>query len=385
MRDILEDSLQRVLADHVTPELLRACEGGDWPAALWRLLEDNGFTLALASEAAGGSGLGWSDVYPLVVAAGQHTLPLPLPETMLAAWLLDQAGLDVPSGPITVADTTRASGSNGASNAAVGVRATRAGTGWQLEGTLPLVPWGRVAAHVVLEVELDGVMQLALIGRAALDDPARCSVRHDLNLAREPRDTFTLTGAPVLAMALLPARLGTSPIRHYGAMLRSAQMAGAMERLVQQSIQYAGDRVQFGKPIGKFQAIQQQLAVLGCESAATAAGAAFAFEQAGSADAGLVAEFAIAAAKVRASEAAGQAASIAHATHGAIGFTYEHTLHFATRRLWSWRSEFGHHGWWSARIGAAVCRSGVPFWDSVTSGRLALPDKLSTTRRTETT
>jgi len=376
MRDILEDSIQRVLADHVTPELLRACEGGDWPEALWRLIEDNGFTLALVGEAAGGSGLGWSDVYPLVVAAGQHALPLPLPETLLAAWLLDQAGLEVPPGPMTVADTTGSLGP---------VQATRSGTGWHLDGELPLVPWGRFASHVVMEATLDGVVHLALIDRAALDDLTTCSVRHDLNLAREPRDTFTLTHARALALAALPAQLGNSPIRHYGAMLRSAQMAGAMERLVQQSIQYAGDRVQFGKPIGKFQAIQQQLAVLGCESAATAAGAAFAFEQAGSADAGLVAEFAIAAAKVRASEAAGQAASIAHATHGAIGFTYEHTLHFATRRLWSWRSEFGHHGWWSARIGAAVCRSGAPFWDSVTSGRLALPDKLSTTHPMETT
>jgi acyl-CoA dehydrogenase len=379
MRDILEDSIQRVLADHVTPELLRACEGGDWPEALWRLIEDNGYTLALVGEAAGGSGLEWSDVYPLVVAAGQHSLPLPLPETMLAAWLLDQAGLDVPPGPITVADTT---GSNGTT---CSLRATWSGNGWHLNGELPLVPWGRFAPHVVLEVFLDGITHLALIDRAALDDATTSSVREDMNLAREPRDTFMLNHAPALAMAALPARLGTLPIRHYGAMLRSAQMAGAMERLVQQSIQYAGDRVQFGKPIGKFQAIQQQLAVLGCESAASAAGAAFAFEQAGSTNAGLVTEFAIATAKVRASEAAGLAASIAHATHGAIGFTYEHTLHFSTRRLWSWRSEFGHHGWWSARIGAAVCRSGAPFWDSVTTGRLLLLDNLSTTHRMETT
>ena len=379
MRDILEDSIQRVLVDHVTPELLRACEGGDWPEALWRLIEDNGFTLALVGEAAGGSGLGWDDVYPLVAAAGQHALPLPLPETMLAAWLLDQAGLDVPPGPITVADTINSSDATGS------LRATRSGVGWHLDGELPLVPWGRFASHVLLEVVLDGVTHLALIERAALDDPTKCSVRQDLNLAREPRDTFMLTQAPALAMAALPARLGPAPIRVYGAMVRSAQLAGAMERLVQQSIQYAGDRVQFGKPIGKFQAIQQQLAVLGCESAAAAAGAAFAFQQADRADAGLVAEFAIAAAKVRASEAAGQAASIAHATHGAIGFTYEHTLHFVTRRLWSWRSEFGHHGWWSARIGAAVCRSGTPFWDSVTSGRLPLLHTPATTNRMEAT
>jgi acyl-CoA dehydrogenase len=206
----------------------------------------------------------------------------------------------------------------------------------------------------------DGRPQLALLALAGLPR------RDDMNLAREPRDSFDLRSVPAVACAPLPAALGARPIRLYGAMLRSAQMAGAMERLVQQSVQYAGDRVQFGKPIGKFQAIQQQLAVLGCEWAATSAGAAFAFEQAHGAGAGL----AIAAAKVRASEAAGKAASIAHATHGAIGFTYEHTLHFSSRRLWSWRSEFGHHAAWSRRLGAAICALDAPFWERVTSGEL---------------
>lgn len=357
MRDILEESIQRLLADHVTPALLRVSEQGTVPQALWNLIEDSGFTLALVSESCGGSGLVWADAYPLVVASGQHALPLPLPETLLAAWLLDQAGIKVPRGPITVADTT----------GAAGVRATRYGDQWLLDGVLPFVPWGRCAGHAVVEVQITGVLHVALVALAGL------SRREDLNLAREPRDSIELNATPAVALGPLPLTLGNSPIRLYAAMLRCAQMAGAMERLVQQSIQYASERVQFGKPIGKFQAIQQQLAVLGCESAATAAGAAFAFETA----AGEVAPLAIAAAKVRASEAAGKAASIAHATHGAIGFTYEHTLHFLTRRLWSWRSEFGHHGWWSRRIGAAVCASDHPVWHGVTSGCIEV---LPTTR-----
>lgn len=348
MRDILEDSIQRLLADHVTPTLLRESEQGILPQALWDMIEDHGFTLALVRESSGGSGLAWADVYPLIVAAGQHALPLPLPETLMAAWLLDQVDIEVPNGLITVADTT----------GTACVCATRSSGGWLLDGLLPLVPWGRSAGHVVLEVQIEGIAHLALVALAGLHR------LDDLNLARESRDSVELQASPAVAVAALPQTLKDGPIRLYGAMLRCAQMAGAMERLVQQSIHYAGERTQFGKPIGKFQAIQQQLAVLGCESAATAAGAAFAFDQAGSATAFL----AIAAAKVRASEAAGKAASIAHATHGAIGFTYEHTLHFLTRRLWSWRSEFGHHGWWSRRIGAAVCASDQPFWHGITSG-----------------
>lgn len=113
--------------------------------------------------------------------------------------------------------------------------------------------------------------------------------------------------------------------------------------------------------------------MLGCEWAATSAAAAFAFEQAE----GAGAELSIAAAEVRVGEAAGKAASIAHATHGAMGFTYEHTLQFSTRRLWSWRSEFGHHAWWSRRIGAAVCSSDAPFWEQVTAGHVDVLSSIS--------
>lgn len=352
MRDALKDSIERLLSDQVTPALLRASEQGAFAMPLWQLIEQNGFTLALVGEGHGGSGLAWADVHGLVVAAGRHALPLPLPETMLAAWLLSSAGIDVPGGPMTVGDTA------GDTAGGPPLRASRHGSAWQLDGVLPLVPWARACSHVVCEVAVDGLLHIALL---ALADVPRTD---DMNLAREPRDSLALRAAPALAVQPLPARLGPSPIRLFGAMLRSAQMAGAMERLVQQSVQYATERVQFGKPIGKFQAVQQQLAVLGCEWAATSAAAAFAFEQAD----GAGAELSIAAAKVRASEAAGKAASIAHATHGALGFTYEHTLHFSTRRLWSWRSEFGHHAWWSRRIGAAVCASATPFWERVTSG-----------------
>ena len=346
MRKILEESIQRLLTDQVTPEAMRLAESGEWPETLWNLIEESGFTLATVHENSGGSGLSWPDVYPIIFAAGQHTLPLPLPETMLAAWLLDQAGMAIPSGPMTVVDST----------GETLIQVERNGDGWQLSGTLHCVPWGRFAGYAVVEVELDKVRQFALIALAGLHQ------RHDLNLAREPRDTITLLRTAVIAMAPVPAFLGPLPIRFYGAMIRSAQMAGTMTRLVQQSVQYAGDRIQFGKAISKFQAIQQQLAVLGCECAATGAGAAFAFERAGHPDA----QLAIAAGKTRASEAAGQTSSIAHATHGAIGFTYEHTLHFATRRLWSWRSEFGHAGWWARRIGTMVFNAERPFWEIVT-------------------
>ncbi len=72
-------------------------------------------------------------------------------------------------------------------------------------------------------------------------------------------------------------------------------------------------------------------------------------------------------AKIRCGEAAGISASIAHQVHGAIGITYEHSLHFATRRLWSWRAEFGSESDWARRIGDAAARDGQDeFWPALT-------------------
>jgi acyl-CoA dehydrogenase len=184
-------------------------------------------------------------------------------------------------------------------------------------------------------------------------------------MAREPRDTLGFEEVKVVASA--PHPLGPDAVEKYGAMLRAAQMAGALEYLLAQSVAYANERPQFGRPIGKFQAIQQQLAGLACETAAARTAAENAFRVAGlggNADPG----FEIAAAKVRAGEAATAGPSIAHQVHGAIGFTYEHNLHFATRRLWSWRAEYGTAQRWARVLGRqALERGGENLWADVTA------------------
>jgi acyl-CoA dehydrogenase len=54
--------------------------------------------------------------------------------------------------------------------------------------------------------------------------------------------------------------------------------------------------------------------------------------------------------------------------HGAIGFTYEHSLHFATRRLWSWRAEFGSESGWAVELGRRVAARGADaLWSDITA------------------
>jgi len=347
LRTILGDVVTRLFTDLVTKDLLESAETGAWPEALWQAVEENGLTLPLVPESKGGAGGSWGDAFVVARAAGRHAVPLPIVETIVGSWLLSTSGLDVPSGPLTIAPVHREDR----------LRLARAGSGWRLGGTAARVPWGRAAGHVVV-TEAEGRMMVALVARGA------GQVKTDQNLAREPRDTVVFDAAPVVAAAPAGRGISAPAVSLYGALVRSAQMAGGLDYLLRQASQYATERRQFGKPIGSFQVIQQNLAVLAGHTAAAGTAAANAFRAADRGDAA----FEIAVAKVRVGEAAGIGASIAHQVHGAIGFTYEHALQFATRRLWSWRAEFGGEGEWAAELGRAVAERGADaLWPHLTA------------------
>jgi acyl-CoA dehydrogenase len=210
------------------------------------------------------------------------------------------------------------------------------------------VPWGRHLKHVVA---LSGGSDPSLV---VLDTASAAQLDHRTNLAGEPRDTLIFDRARAIHAEPLPA--GTSPdvLMLCGAMLRSAQMAGALQSLLQMTTGYATERVQFGKAIGHFQVIQQQIAVMAEHTACALLAAEAAFAE----SALDIAALPIMAAKICVGEAASIGAATAHAVHGAIGFTDEHSLHLKTRRLWAWRAEYGSQAFWSQRLGQSVCESG---------------------------
>ena len=130
------------------------------------------------------------------------------------------------------------------------------------------------------------------------------------------------------------------------------------------TVQYAGERQQFGRPLGRFQAIQMELAEMAGEVTAVAA-LVDAAVQATERGESLVP--AAAAAKVRAGAAVEVVARLAHQVHGAIGFTQDHKLHHLTRRLWSWRDEAGSELAWSRVLGAGVLADGPDgLWPALT-------------------
>jgi acyl-CoA dehydrogenase len=139
-----------------------------------------------------------------------------------------------------------------------------------------------------------------------------------------------------------------------GAFVLVALSAGALDAALAMSIEHVNTRQQFGKPLGKFQAVQQSLAVFAVEAAAVnVAGAA----AAAALDRG-DATFEIAAAKLRTNVAIGIGTGIAHQVHGAIGFTQEYPLHPLTRSLMRWRSECGNDAYWAGILGGLACVNG---------------------------
>jgi acyl-CoA dehydrogenase len=331
MRELFETTIERILGDLVSPALIHQCAGGAWPGELWNALEAAEMTCAAVPEALGGAGATWEDTFTLVRAAGAHAVPAPFSDTLLANWLLGRAGLQPADGPVAIAAHSNLTCARGHSS-----------------GLLQKVPWGR---HLKQIVAFAAGRNPQLV---VLDTTSAAQLDTRTNLAGEPRDNVIFDRARVIQAAPLPAGSHPQFLLLCGAMLRSAQIAGALQSLLQMTARYATERVQFGKPIGHFQVIQQQIAVLAEQTACSLLAAEAAFAE----SANDVARLPIMAAKICAGEAASIGASIAHAVHGAIGFTDEHSLHLKTQRLWAWRAEYGSQSYWSQQLGQSVCESG---------------------------
>lgn len=347
--NLIVDAATRIFQDLVEPGVINDAEAGIWPETLWNTLEESGLTLAWGDEALGGAGVDMLDGFALLKVQGRFSAPVPMAETMMAAWLLGHGGIELPAGPMSFAPTRPeariALGPDGA-----------------LKGSARFVPFGRTADHIAVLARRDDRPVVALVKRAD------CAVVENASLAGEPSDDIAFDDVRPLVVADAPDGLDEDGLCAFAAAVRAMQMAGGLEKILEQSVQYAVERTQFGRPISGFQAIQHGLARLAGEVAAAGA-AADAAAEAVSASRGLGAAALpdIAAAKSRVGEAATTGAAIAHQTHGAMGFTYEHTLHHATRRLWAWRDEFGNETYWGVRLGQMVAANGPDnLWAFVT-------------------
>jgi acyl-CoA dehydrogenase len=278
----------------------------------------------------------------LLRLAGSHAVPVPLAETALANLLLSAAGGTPKPGPATLAlGDLRFSGG-------------------RLTGKADRVPFAPVADRFV-----------AVVGNAlAIVAKANAKVEAKPTHAGEPYGAVSFDNAATEFSGA--SAVSAERALELAAVMRAMQMAGAADKVLATAVEYSKQRVQFGRPISTFQAIQHMLAELASCVAATIAAAEAAARDAdegGLKDGG---SFSIAAAKSQASEFAQRIAAISHQSMGAMGFTHEHILHHYTRRLWVWRRDFGSETFWGAKIGAAYAKAGPQaLWEGLSGSKYA--------------
>jgi alkylation response protein AidB-like acyl-CoA dehydrogenase len=318
----------RALADkQCTPADLRdawASQRG-WSPERYKSLGELGVLGVTVPVEHGGLGLGFVDLVLLLEEAGRSGLPEPLMETLavgvpLMGQLPDGEGADL---------ARRLLPAVAAGDAAVGV----AGPG---------LPTMVGAGAQIVFVWVDGDLY-ALEGSAASG-----ASRRSIDGSRHFVDVRSGT-SPETAIAEgdVADRLWRSA-NDRGAWAAAAVLVGVADRLVDMAAQYAKARLQFGRPIGSFQAVKHHLAdaLVRLEFARPLVyGAAWALDVG---EAGAARHVSLA--KAAASDAGSLAASVALQVHGAIGYTWEHDLHLWMKRAWAPSAAWGDAGWHRARL-----------------------------------
>lgn len=290
---------------------------------LWRNLEETGLARLTSSQDAGPA-----EAAIVLSGLARHAADVPIAETdLLAAWLAGTAGVPVPdTGPLTVAiaDATEHGG--------------------RITGRARDVP--SPMGTVVLAARTSDALHVAV-----LDDAPRDSLTFDV----AARDTRAV-GVEV-----------ADELTRRGAWARCNQIVGALDAACDLTVAHTTERVQFGRTLSKFQAVQHSLAAMAGEI--ERARAATALAVAAAADYGFdhpATDYAVTAAKVAAGRAVDPVTTIAHQLHGAIGVTIEHRLWRSTMRARSWVDDFGTTGHHARRLGRMALAAADP-WDVVVS------------------
>lgn len=295
---MIAEAVDRILADAKTGSAAA-------DAATWRTLCEAGVPRLLRPESEGGAGNVWRDAAEVLQAAGRHGATVGLADALVGHALLSQAGIE-PGDDAPLRLVVEAS--DGAPDPV-----TESHAGWpEAIGThrLTLSAWG---------------------------------------------ETVTGHWEPANAAALKVVFRDAPQVRAMLAVAAAAVLTGAMRRAFDLTLQWTGTRVQFGRPISQFQAVQHALALAAEEIAASRAALDWAASELES-DRGMPSA---AIAKARAGEAAGKVAAITHQAHGAIGFTAEYELFRYTRLLWLWRERWGNEHTWQVMLGHAALAGGA--------------------------
>lgn len=307
MDDAILDPFTNLLADLSCEQAIRNAEDSGEVSVLWGALEESGFLDALVAEDEGGVGLTPTMVAALAIKCGEHLVPAPVAETMVARAILAQCGIEN-----------------------------------QFQG--PIMLWPQSA---------EGVLRSQISPIFCQGSMALTQTGNQLGLVKlyaGERDGFNLLPARIDPdqAALATFEAADIDLMVWSGAILAAYMAGAMSGVLAVSIEHVNSRAQFGRPLSKFQAIQHNLAIMAELVASANVAANFGF----TAETLVINPWRAAVAKCHVNEPAGRICALAHAAHGAIGISEEHKLQLFTRRLKRWQMSFGSESFWSQQVAA---------------------------------
>ncbi len=344
---LLMETLHRLFTQTGSHEVVQAAETDGWAESIWAPLAGTGAPWVGVDEAVGGSGGSLVDAVGVLRLSGRYTVPLPVAETgVLGGWLAGAAGLALPEGPLTVIPSRP--------------QDDLTLDGDTLSGVAYRIPWATRAAYILAIIDGEII--------AVQPDAKGVSIEMVRNLAGEPRETVRFERTPLAHRSAAPAGVDPMALRRRGALCRSAQIAGACERIAELTVEYAGQRSQFGQKINRFQAVAAHLVRLSSEATLIGMALDATTYALGQGDAA----FEIASLKSIAGDSGSDVIARAHQVHGAIGMTREFVLHHLSRRVMAWREEFGSTAWWREELGRMVGGVGADaLWPLISEGSAA--------------
>ncbi len=356
---LIQHSAQSMLARAAGPKRMRSLrEAGGFDRARWREIGEAGWLAVMLPEAAGGMGLGRTELCLVLQEAGKALLTDPLAAAAAAALALSETDSEalragvlakLVAGEIVVLPAFQ-EGPLAADPGATTVTARRDGTGFALSGTKRFIASAAVADGFLVNAQAPDGIVLAYV-------PADAA-----GLVRSNATTVDGCGLGAIEMkdvAVPDAQIVAGPNRAPGVVARAteaalighaAELLGIMDQAHAIALDYIKTRVQFGRPIGAFQVLQHRAVNLYVEVEMMRS---FLFQAAGAMDTGRAAAAALATAlKARASAAALEVTKASIQLHGAIGFTDEHDIGLYFRRAIALAAQWGNAAEHRARFAA---------------------------------
>jgi alkylation response protein AidB-like acyl-CoA dehydrogenase len=367
----LRATARAFLAERSSPERVRAAmesEAG-FDAETWkRIGEELGWTAVTIPEACGGLGLGAVELSALLEPMGEALLCAPFFATVcLGAQALLESGSAAQQAEhlpgiaagrtlATLAWTGAGAEPDASGVAALARRAAGPGSDFVLHGSFPHVLDGHCADLLVVAARAPGSagaagVSLFAVPAAAAERRALPTVDRTRRLAR-----VELRELRVPAAALLGAEgAGAAPLERTLDRARvalAAEQVGGAQRCLDLGVAYAKERVQFGRPIGSFQAIKHRLAemMVRVEAARSAAWWAAGVAALGGEELPRAASLA----KATASEAFFHCAAECLQVHGGVGFTWEYDVHLYLKRARAGEGFLGEPAWHRERVARAL-------------------------------